>query len=183
MAGLLVIIIILSIIFILVCDLDIALIAIIIMHVFAIGMCWVSKNKRKTDVEAFQPVSKLADDDKFVVSTPQQYADVVHELNTIAYNINNENYDNLTNLDDFTLSKPAPPSHEMLEELLKYDDETADYKAASMSAELAKRNKQAAINRARHNSESFRISSGLDEELDEAAERRWYDRDQLDLDM
>lgn len=181
MIGLLCLVFILSVIFILVCDLDVALIAIILIHIFAIGICW--RSKQMSEVEHFKPISKLVDDEKYDIRIPEQYTDVVHELNTTAYNIKNENYDNLTDLNDFAISRPANSAYEMLEELLKTEDESADYKAASLSAEMARRNKQAANARARHNSESFRAASGLDEELDEADARQWFDRDQLDLDM
>ena len=182
MIELLFLICILSIIFILICDLDAALISIILIHIFAIGVCWYNKSTTY-GVEQFKPVSKLVDNEKYDIRLPEQYADVVHELNTTAYNIKNEQYDNLTDLDDFAISKPVNSAHDMLEELLKMENETVDYKAASLSAEMARRNKQAANARARHNSESFRASSGLDEELDETDARQWFDRDQLDLDM
>jgi len=182
MIELLFLVFLLFIIFILVCDLDVALIAIILIHIFAIGIYWQCKHNTY-GVEHFKPISKPVDDEKYNIRVPEQYADVVHELNTTTYNIKNENYDNLTDLDDFAISQPANSAYEMLEELLKTEDETADYKAASLSAEMARRNKQAANARARHNSESFRAASGLDEELDEADARQWFDRDQLDLDM
>jgi len=182
MIELFLIIFILSIIFIIVCDLDVALVAIILMHIFAISICY--QNKRSdTKIESFEPISKTSDDEKYGVLVPEEYEAVVHELNNVTHNIKNENYDNMMDLNDFSISKPPTDAYQMLDELLKTNDEDADYKIASLSAEMSRRNKQASNYRSRLNSENTRYSMGLDEELDEADNRQWFDRDQLDLDF
>jgi len=133
--------------------------------------------------ENFTPVSKNSDDTKYNIYLPEKYKNIINELNTINYNIDNKNYDNLMDLDDFNINKPNDSVSDILNETLKIQTETLNYKIASISSELSKKNKQAINYRSYFNSENFKKSSGLDEELNETYNREWYDRDQLDLYM
>jgi len=130
--------------------------------------------------ESFYNPTKLQDDEKFQVSGPDEYVDIEHELKNSHYNINADNYDNASELYNYTLDKPPNSLEEMIGIVLNENktDFTVDYGIASHGAELARRNKEALNYRSRFNKDNFKRF--FEEELDEADNRRWFDRDMLE---
>lgn len=199
------IILIIIVIYVLCCPSDEAMIIIISAQIFSLLFClFMRENKKSSNQtsETFYNPTKILDDDKFDIyhnqhdQTPRDYDELVHELKKINYDIGSENYDNGQETLDYELDgrsgqyahQPMLPreediAEEMIQTILdeNREDVTVDYGASSLGIELSKRNKQAINIRSRFTSENFKEFH--EEELDEADNRVWYDRDLLELDF
>ncbi len=190
------IILIIIVIYVLCCPSDEAMIIIISAQIFSLLFCLFMRENKKSSNEAFYNPTKILEDDKFDVQTPRDYNQLVHELKKIDYDIGSENYDNSPQTLDYELDKRSgqythqpmlPREEDNVEEMIQTildenrEDVTVDYGVASLGNELAKRNKQALNIRSRFTSENFK--EFYEEELDEADNRVWYDRDLLELDF
>ena len=179
--GLLSIAFILLIIYIICCPFDKAMLIIICAQFLGIMACVCGYVKHSR--EKFYNPSKLEEDEKFGIHIPENYEDVVQELKNIEYNVNVDNHDNADQLDTYDLDAPEISTEDMIQVILDENstDNSVDYHVASHGAELAKRNKMALNIRSRYHKDNFK--KYFEEELDESAERQWFDRDQLEYDF
>ena len=167
----------LLIIYVLCCPLDKSILMIICIQFFGI-MLYLFKPRFDLLKEPFYNPSKLDDDEKFGIHIPEKYDDVIRELKNIEYNVNVNNHDNANSLAKYDLDTTKDNIDDMMTYILDENitDNTADYGIASHSAVLSRRNKDALNIRARYHKDNAK--SYFEEELDEAAERQWFDKDQ-----
>ena len=191
------IILIIIVIYVLCCPTDEAMIIIISAQIFSLLFCLFMRENKKSSDETFYNPTKILDDDKFDIHIPRNYNQLVHELKKINYDIGSENYDNSTQLLDYSLDgrsgeyvyddELSPLEEDNIEEMIQTildenrKDITADYGIASHSTYNGSHNKRARNIRSRFTSENFKQFH--EEELDEADNRVWYDRDLLEFDF
>ncbi len=169
-------------IYVLVCPSNKAVIIIICAQILGLMFClYMHKNMKKEEV--FYNPTKFPEPDKYNIEDIRNYEDLVHLLKKTDYDIESGNYDNSREQEDYLLDKPQDPVEDIIQSILdeNQDDITVDYGTSSLGAEHARRNKQSLNIRSRFDSENFK--QWHEEELDEAAERRWFDRDQLEFDF
>lgn len=177
-----IIILITIIIYVLCCPSNIAVIIILCSQLFALAFCLYMVNGN-TVFESFYNPTKTRPENKYGIEMDRNYDDLVHELKQLDYNVASGNYDNPTETDDYSIIRAEESVEDMIQSLLdeNREDVTADYGISSRMGHHGRKNKQAIDIRSRFNSENFKIWH--EEELDETADRVWYDRDALEFDF
>lgn len=172
---------ILLIIYILCCPYDKALLILIGMEILGI-MIFFTSSKQYNNEDFYNPTT-LPEEEKYDIYTPEKYNDTIQELKNITYNVNVNNHDNAKELETYELDHAEESIEDMIKHMLDENltDTTVDYRAASLGAELSRRNKEAINIRSRYNKDNFK--KYFEEELDESASRQWFDRDQLEYDF
>lgn len=178
----LIIILIMVIIYVLCCPSNKAVIIVLCSQLIAVVFC-LYMVKGKSLFESFYNPTKKLEEDKYGIETVQNYDDLVHELKQLDYSVASNNYDNSREQDDYSIIRAEESVDDMIQSILNEnrEDVTADYGISSLGGHNAKRAKQSMDIRSRFNSENFKIWH--EEELDEAADRQWYDRDALEFDF
>ncbi len=177
-----IIILIMVIIYVLCCPSNKVVIIVMCSQLIALVFC-LYMAKGKTMFESFYNPTKTLEEDKYNIETVQNYEDLVQELKRLDYNVASGNYDNSIEQDDYSIIREEESVEDIIQSILNEnrEDVTADYGISSLGGHNAKRAKQSMDIRSRFNSENFKIWH--EEELDEAADRRWFDRDALEFDF